>query len=990
LPETRESYPDYFHSLTSPYAEPRDAFADVAWGLSGNWFFPPPLYVDSTKRGEALPIYTTEAQLKVIRDRNRRLVAENEFARCVVDTRIAFIVGTGFTYEAAAVGVGVDPRLLADVQRVIDTFAAANHLPAREAEAQRRLDRDGEYFLRLFPRPSGLLAVRFVEPEHVKAPAGEWTPARSFGVETDPRDVESVTGYWVVDCPTENTAPELVAADNIIHVRANVDWSAKRGLPLLYPVEPNLRRIEELLASMSTAAKARAKIAMIRRLDGPNRSAADKMAASLADGQTADPATGTATNIERLRFGTILTASKNLDYEFPDAGVNAADTVAVLQAELRAVAAAVMMPEFMLSADASNANYSSTLVAESPSVRNFERLQRIHADTFAQSAGSLLWRQIRECVTVGVLPAEALTQVRLHGVGPPLTVRDRDKEATMNAAYINAGVKSRRTVATELGLDFDEEARNIAAERAPAEPAPTTEVVDDAGHKHGADGKFSSSSGGSAAGPDDLPGGATIKPSEHGVGLYVPGKRKPILQAEDRESLLRMAARMTTPAHGDGLRGLIARHTADASKGKGADDNFRVGDKTVSRAELIKAQRDHLAQAEDSYGRPIPKVGDEVSKLAFVSARQRSGDAPPPRMVGTLEVEPDGLHVVAVKAIIGGTVRGVKVGDRAPYKADWRVASPTTEETVVGRDSLGRKYKAVDGNRVPPGDAEKPKAEKPDITKPVTDKAPSLAERQRLSLRAQVSSWLSRHDGPPGREARLEMYDGLIDGELEGSLGNHEGGASGKAARDLLMEAVGAALFGGKLTGGSGSPDDINVGHVYEKLEGQPRLLIDIKRYLWDSSGRARGHHGAKDLIDKLENLNDDCYAQVAIIPPGRGKPGKIVARFGVKSLSDTNGVVLAEGFSSIRDVLADPARYNDLKRRYEAFRDSLTPERWAQVREETQDTKADIAANLAKTLEGKAAAKVAAALPKESLLAATAESLGVSVEQLKAMRKKK
>jgi hypothetical protein len=84
--------------------------------------------------------------------------------------------------------------------------------------------------------------------------------------------------------------------------------------------------------------------------------------------------------------------------------------------------------------------------------------------------------------------------------------------------------------------------------------------------------------------------------------------------------------------------------------------------------------------------------------------------------------------------------------------------------------------------------------------------------------------------------------------------------------------------------------------------------------------------------------------------------------------------VVLADGLSSVRDVLADPARYNDLKRRYEAFRDSLTPERWAQVREETQDTKADLAVGLAKTLEGKQAAKVAAALPKESLLAALPE----------------
>ena len=33
------------------------------------------------------------------------------------------------------------------------------------------------------------------------------------------------------------------------------------------------------------------------------------------------------------------------------------------------------MPEFMLTSDASNANYSSTMVAEGPAVKMFDRLQ---------------------------------------------------------------------------------------------------------------------------------------------------------------------------------------------------------------------------------------------------------------------------------------------------------------------------------------------------------------------------------------------------------------------------------------------------------------------------------------------------------------------------------------------------------------------------------------------------------------------------------------
>ena len=62
------------------------------------------------------------------------------------------------------------------------------------------------------------------------------------------------------------------------------------------------------------------------------------------------------------------------DYEFPAAGIDAGRYVAVLQAELRAVASRLVMPEFMLSSDASNANYSSTMVAEGPAVKMFDRL----------------------------------------------------------------------------------------------------------------------------------------------------------------------------------------------------------------------------------------------------------------------------------------------------------------------------------------------------------------------------------------------------------------------------------------------------------------------------------------------------------------------------------------------------------------------------------------------------------------------------------------
>ena len=76
------------------------------------------------------------------------------------------------------------------------------------------------------------------------------------------------------------------------------------------------------------------------------------------------------------RPGTILDALADTDYQFPASGLDAGRYVTVLQAELRAIASRLVMPEFMLTSDASNANYTSTMVAEGPAMKMFDRMQQ--------------------------------------------------------------------------------------------------------------------------------------------------------------------------------------------------------------------------------------------------------------------------------------------------------------------------------------------------------------------------------------------------------------------------------------------------------------------------------------------------------------------------------------------------------------------------------------------------------------------------------------
>jgi capsid protein len=145
------------------------------------------------------------------------------------------------------------------------------------------------------------------------------------------------------------------------------------------------------------------------------------------------------------------------EYEFPASGIDAGRYVVVLQAELRAIASRLVMPEFMLSSDASNANYSSTMVAEGPAVKMFERLQH----DMLEDDLTLLRQILAHAVSAGRLPSEALTQTNLRGIPPTLAVHDRLKDAQADQILLRNGAMSVQTMAMRHGLDPEQEHRLI-------------------------------------------------------------------------------------------------------------------------------------------------------------------------------------------------------------------------------------------------------------------------------------------------------------------------------------------------------------------------------------------------------------------------------------------------------------------------------------------------------------------------------------------------
>jgi len=431
------------HDLYDNFVDPDEPLYDV----DGTRWLP---LGTATGLNSSAPTIINEGHLRDIRQQCRALALHNEFAINGHENRISYIVGPGHSYRAAVKkGLTATPELTHAVQAVLDEFLVKNDWTRRQAEIVRRRDRDGEVFLRFFVDADGLTRVRFVEPDQVSTPVELAShPAAACGILTDRHDVEEVIAYFIDGQP--------VPAAEIQHRKANVDSNVRRGLPLFYPVRKNLRRAEKLLRNMSSVAEIQSAIALIRRHTGATRTAVQQFVSDTATRVATDPATGQTRTVQRYEPGTIIDAPAGMEYDFPAAALDAGKFVAVLQAELRAIASRLVMPEFMLTSDASNGNYSSTLMAEGPALRMFARLQ---AEQVADDL-AVLRRVLANAVAAGRLPAESLSAIDIQAVPPSLEVRDPLKEAQVHKIEHTAGILSPQTWSQRRGLDYEQEQAN--------------------------------------------------------------------------------------------------------------------------------------------------------------------------------------------------------------------------------------------------------------------------------------------------------------------------------------------------------------------------------------------------------------------------------------------------------------------------------------------------------------------------------------------------
>ena len=371
-----------------------------------------------------------------------------------------YVAGRGFKIEPIST--------LPQVNDVWKDFWETNKMHMRTKEIVRRTMRDGECFNRFFDEDEEIIKMRFMNPALVANPEDKDTDGISSGIETDPDDVETVLNYYYKG--------RAIPADQVQHLKIMVDSDVLRGRSFLEPIIQLLSMYRKWLVDRMKLNEIRNTVALIKKVKGTPAETAN----IANNNKTVRRLNNDGTSMARAHKDiNVITTNQNVEYDLKSPNLQAADVQKDGRALLLAVAAGSGLPEFMVSSDASNSNYASTVTAEGPAVMEFEDWQ----DYFAEACfKEIFTRVIEHGIKNGKIPAkETITERKLNpetGIieekkenidtstecsitFPDLVSRDIEKETRAYVIQANQGWLSDVTAQGKLDLDHEEEKRLI-------------------------------------------------------------------------------------------------------------------------------------------------------------------------------------------------------------------------------------------------------------------------------------------------------------------------------------------------------------------------------------------------------------------------------------------------------------------------------------------------------------------------------------------------
>lgn len=452
--------------------------------------------LDDRKDGSFRPVYETEQDLAESRAAARNLVMLTGIRTGILDSLANYTLGSGFTFTCEPESeIDRQGRVLAQAaQAIIDKFIDENDFNGViDREIHLRSREDGEALIAFDEDEirGGRVLVEFLEPDQIVQPANpaqleDWLgfgnpSCWKFGVHTPERKTWKPIGYHVVR-DGRGADWDYYPANRVEHVKRNVTRSAKRGVTDFYEVVADLKRESKLRGNAVQGASLQAAIAWI--MQGAPGTTQSQISASTstdkisqytrAAGSGGVPKTQ---SVNHYPPGTTLKIPAGQEYlPGPLGAERNAGFELIAQYALRAIGVRWNMPEYMISGDASNANYASALVAESPFVKAREADQQFYKRHFL----SLIWKVLRiHCESgrferYGLGPEQyddLMDLIRVECECPTVASRDPKVAVDSDKVLVDGGIMSKQTWAARNNLDYEQEQKLGALEK-PPEPSP--------------------------------------------------------------------------------------------------------------------------------------------------------------------------------------------------------------------------------------------------------------------------------------------------------------------------------------------------------------------------------------------------------------------------------------------------------------------------------------------------------------------------------------
>jgi len=360
--------------------------------------------------------------------------------------------------------------LVAKAQRILDAWRDANRWPSRSREAFRRWRRDGEVFGRFFPGGwDRLPQFRFIDPELVGSPTGDTDGPDSFGIRTDEEDVCEVVAFHLL--APDGRPGEWLDADRVVYAKANTDTGVKRGVGDFLPLAEDLDYCRKILRSMLVSAQRQASKAWVEKYPGatavqvagmvPVRPGDTRQFNSRNEYDPFDYYRGYGYDPTlREPDGSIMRVEGDREF-MPTPGASVSGYVEAVQAALRGACVRWNLPEFATS-DASNNNFASALVANSPFVRAVEGEQYEYGSQWERPVALKVLELAAEA---GMLTPAELRKLDVEVTEPQVASAEPEKDASIDQIYHAMGVKSATTIQLSRGLDPQHEQANFDAEK---------------------------------------------------------------------------------------------------------------------------------------------------------------------------------------------------------------------------------------------------------------------------------------------------------------------------------------------------------------------------------------------------------------------------------------------------------------------------------------------------------------------------------------------